>query len=142
MFSFGRRALQALILTVFVGGSFHLALVFISGIFGGHTDNLDPASFLGLTLISPSLAHSQTLFRFLWVALFGLYFVCLYLLVRWRKYIGIITSSESYNRMQDKLAARKPRKKVGTILYNASLNVDNKNYRPSARRSSLSDEEI
>ena len=143
MFSFGRRAAQALIFTVFVGGSFHLALVFVSGVIGGHSANLNPANFLGITLISPGLAHNQTLFRFLWIALFALYFVVWYFLVRWKKYIGIITSSESYSRMQSHLnSVKRPRKRQNAILYNASLNADSKNYRASAKNSSLSDEEI
>lgn len=98
-----RKALQAIILTVFTGGSFHLMLVGISA-FKGHHENANPVAFLGIGLLFPQLAHSRAWFIGLWIALFACGFGYFYFLLRAQATFTLLTNSSHYKRLQQTIS--------------------------------------
>jgi len=100
---FARKTLHALILTIFIGGSFHLVLVFVSAFVRGNNESINPVNFLGISLVAPELAHSQKVFAITWALLILLFLVCLYLLIHSQKYIALITSNKVFIDIQERI---------------------------------------
>lgn len=100
---FAHKALHALILTIFIGGSFHLILVFVSAFVRGNHESINPVNFLGISLVAPELARSRTVFIITWVVLILLFLTCLYILIHSRKYIALITTNRVFIDIQERI---------------------------------------
>ena len=100
---FARKTLHALILTIFIGGSFHLVLVFVSAFVRGNHESVNPVNFLGISLVAPELAHSKPVFIITWALLILLFLACLYILIHSQKYIALITSNRVFIDIQGRI---------------------------------------
>jgi hypothetical protein len=94
------KALHAIILTVFTAGSVHLVIAAAASILRQDLSIINPINFLGLQLLFPGLAHSFPALILGWCVLIGLGLLYLSLLVHFKRYLAVISSTVPYQKMQ------------------------------------------
>lgn len=75
--AFFRNGFRALEITVFIGGSFHLSLVFVVSLLHKNFSYLNPVDFLGISTAFPGMVPNRAVFGLSWLALVSLYIAIL-----------------------------------------------------------------
>ena len=95
-----RKVLHAIILAVYTAGSLHLIIAGVAAIVRRDISLFNPINILGLNLLFPELSTSVPAMIIGWIALIGLGFVYLFLLIHYKRYLAIISSSSPYEKLR------------------------------------------
>ncbi|MFA5004058.1 MAG: hypothetical protein WC498_02150 [Candidatus Saccharimonadales bacterium] len=96
---FGILVAKTFVGTIFCGGVFHLVLITAKAITSGQWGYVNPIDFLGLGYAFSSLMRSTTATIVAWVVLIALYFVIMYVIAHYKRYIGIVQQTNSYRKL-------------------------------------------
>ena len=84
------KAFNALIVTMAVAASFHLALVTFVAVIQRDISYVNPLDFLGISILLPEYRESMLVATVGWIVLIALFFTILYIRIHFQLYVAII----------------------------------------------------
>ncbi len=96
-----KKIVQAMLITISCAAIFHIILVSITSIIRRDVSYINPLDFLGLSIIFPQYRNMPSVALGGWLALIALYFILLYISIRFNLYVSIIREHPLVKRLSE-----------------------------------------